>query len=112
MGDRVWIGPSVTIAATTHSTDVNARRRPIGGTWGKKVTLGNDVWIGGNVVIMHGVTIGNGSIVGASSVVTKDIPNFCIAAGSPARVIRKLEAVPDVPEAKIQAILHGTMAKL
>ncbi|KAG0646009.1 Maltose transacetylase [Hyphodiscus hymeniophilus] len=112
IGNCVWLGPSVTIAATTHSTNVNARRRPIGGTWGKGVTIGNDVWIGANAVIMHGVTIGNGVIIGANSVVTKDIPSFCIALGSPARVVKQLDAVPDVPAAKMQAILSGNIAKL
>ena len=112
MGDRVWIGPSVIIAATTHSADVKARRRTTGGTWGKSVTLGNDVWVGGNTVIMQGITIGNGAVIGASSVVTRDIPSFCVAVGSPARVVKKLDAANDVPEATMQAILNGSTAKL
>ena len=45
-------------------------------------------WIGQNVVIMPGVTIGELSIVGANSVVTKDIPDRCIAVGAPARVVK------------------------
>ena len=112
MGDRVWIGPSVIMAATTHSTDVNARRRPIGGTFGKNITIGNDVWIGGSTVIMHGVTIGSGVVIGANSLVTKDIPSSCIAVGTPARVVRKLDPVPEVPDEIMQAIINGTMAKL
>ena len=46
-------------------------------------------WIGQNVVVMPGVTIGELSIIGANSVVTKSIPDRCIAAGSPARVMKR-----------------------
>jgi acetyltransferase-like isoleucine patch superfamily enzyme len=108
----VWIGPSVIIAATTHSTDVNARRSVIGSTWGKSVTIGNDVWIGGHTVIMHGVTIGSGVTIGANSVVTKDVPSSCIVVGAPARVLKKLDPVPEVPDSIMEAILNGTLAKL
>lgn len=51
--------------------------------------IGNDVWIGSNVSIMQGITIGDGAIIGANSLVTKDIPPYSIAVGSPAIVIRK-----------------------
>jgi len=50
--------------------------------------IGDDVWIGVNVVILRGITIGNGSVIGAGSVVTKDIPPYTIAAGTPCRVLR------------------------
>lgn len=53
------------------------------------VVIGNDVWIGARVVIRRGVTIGDGAIIGAGSVVTRDIPPYAIAAGVPARVIKK-----------------------
>jgi acetyltransferase-like isoleucine patch superfamily enzyme len=53
----------------------------------KDVILGNDVWVGVDTIIRRGVTIGNGTIIGANSFVNKDIPDFAIAAGSPARVI-------------------------
>lgn len=53
------------------------------------VKIGNNVWIGESVSILPGVTIGEGSIIGANSVVTKSIPEFTIAAGNPARVIKR-----------------------
>lgn len=53
------------------------------------VTIGNDVWIGTNTIILSGVKIGDGAAIGAGSVVTRDIPPYTIAAGNPAKAIRK-----------------------
>ena len=54
-----------------------------------KITIiGNDVWIGRNAVIIAGCDVGNGAIIGANSVVTKDVPDYAIVAGVPARIIR------------------------
>ena len=49
----------------------------------------NDVWIGQNVTVMPGIHIGNGAIIAANSVVTKDVPDYCIAGGNPCKIIRK-----------------------
>jgi len=54
-----------------------------------KVTIGHDVWIGHGVTILPGVQIGHGSVVGAGSVVTRDVPNYTIVGGTPARAIRR-----------------------
>lgn len=51
------------------------------------VHIGKDVWIGASSVVLSGVSIGAGSIIGAGSVVTKNIPEFSIAVGCPARVV-------------------------
>ena len=53
------------------------------------VKIGNNVWIGEGVCIMPGVTIGNGCVIGAHSIVSKNIPDYTIAVGTPARVIKK-----------------------
>jgi acetyltransferase-like isoleucine patch superfamily enzyme len=53
------------------------------------IIIQDDVWIGSNSVILSGVTIGRGAIVGAGSVVTRDVPEYSIVAGNPARVIKK-----------------------
>ena len=55
----------------------------------KPVVIGDHVWIGAKAMIMKGVTIGNGSIVAAGAIVTKDVPENCIVAGVPAKVISK-----------------------
>lgn len=53
-----------------------------------KVSIGNDVWIGMNVTILPSVRIGNGAIIGAGAVVTKDVPDYAVVVGSPAKVIK------------------------
>jgi acetyltransferase-like isoleucine patch superfamily enzyme len=54
------------------------------------VIIEDHVWIGSKVVILPGVRIGSRAVVGAGSIVTKDIPPRCVAAGNPARVLRRL----------------------
>jgi acetyltransferase-like isoleucine patch superfamily enzyme len=54
----------------------------------KKVCIGNDVWIGQNCVIMDGVEIGTGAVVGSGAVVTKDVPEYAIIGGVPAKLIK------------------------
>ena len=61
------------------------------------IVLGKDVWLGVRVTILKGVTIGDGAVIAAGSVVTKDVPARCVAAGVPARVIRRLDA-PATPD--------------
>lgn len=88
IGDRVMMGPNVVITTATHEVEVASRRENI--EFGKPVTIGDDCWIGGAVVILPGVTIGEGCTIGASSVVTRDIPAWSVALGSPARVVKKV----------------------
>ena len=49
------------------------------------------MWVGDNVVILPDVTIGNGCVIGSNAVVTKDIPDNCIAVGIPAKVIKRFD---------------------
>lgn len=98
IGDRVMFGPGVSIYAATHEVEVQTRRDDI--EYAKGVKIGNDCWIGGKTVILPGVTIGKGCTIGASSVVTRDIPDWSVAMGSPARVVKKVTPVEDVPESE------------
>jgi len=61
------------------------------------VHIGRNVWIGFESCIMPGVTIGDGAIVGARSVVYEDVPPFTVAAGNPARIVRRLEPAENSP---------------
>ncbi|PWS36296.1 chloramphenicol acetyltransferase [Falsiroseomonas bella] len=54
-----------------------------------RVTLGHDVWLGHGVIVLPGVSIGTGAAIGAGAVVTRDVPDFAVAVGNPARVLRR-----------------------
>jgi len=92
IGDRCMFGPNVSIYAATHEAEVQSRRDNV--EYGRPVVVGDDCWIGGNVVILPGVTIGRGCTIGAMSVVSRDIPEFSVAMGQPARVVKKVKEVP------------------
>lgn len=83
--DGVAVAPGVRIATINH--DFNERHSIY--TYGK-VLIKKNAWIGMNVTICPGVTIGKYAVVGAGAVVTKDIPDYGVAVGSPAKVIKYL----------------------
>jgi acetyltransferase-like isoleucine patch superfamily enzyme len=95
IGARCHIGPNVTIITEGHGVEV-ARRRA-GLLYAHPVRIGEDCWIGANVTVLPGVTIGRGCMVGSGAVVSRDIPEFSVAVGVPAKVIKKLEN-PDAEE--------------
>ncbi|OQE20534.1 hypothetical protein PENSTE_c013G05272 [Penicillium steckii] len=95
VGARTLFGPNVNLFAGTHPLDPALRNGTEGPEMGKPITIGEDCWIGGNVIVLPGVTIGKGVTIGAGSVVTKDVPAFHVAAGNPARIIRKIETTMD-----------------
>lgn len=103
------VGPNVCIGATSHPTDPNDRRRVVGSTFSKEVTVGNDCWIGAGTIIIPGVTLGKGVVIGANSVVTRDIPSFSVAVGAPARVIKKVNPAMDVPKHIMDMIIKGQL---
>jgi hypothetical protein len=55
------------------------------------VVIGNNVYIGMNAIILKGISIGNNVIIGAGSVITQDVPDNCVVAGNPAKIIRSIE---------------------
>lgn len=97
IGDRVYMGPNVSIVTPMHPylPEERAPYIPPAGyatdlEYGKPIVIEHDCWIASNVVICGGVRIGHGSVIGAGSVVTRDIPPHSLAAGNPARVIRPI----------------------
>jgi acetyltransferase-like isoleucine patch superfamily enzyme len=61
---------------------------PLWNEYARPPVIQNDVWVGSLVTVLQGVTIGNGAVIGAGSVVTKDVPDYAVACGVPARVRR------------------------
>lgn len=89
IGNHVMMGPDVIILTDNHGfarIDIPMTEQPT--STAKKVVIGNDVWIGTRVIILPGVNIGNGVIIGAGAIVTKNIPDYAIVGGSPAKLIR------------------------
>lgn len=87
IGNNVSLGPNVNIPGANHIIETKESIRTSGAEM-KGTIIEDEVWIGGNSSIIDGVTIGKGAVIGAGSVVTKDIPEYAIAIGSPAKVIK------------------------
>lgn len=88
IGDNCLLAPNVAIYTAGHP--LHPAVRNTGYEYGIPVTIGDNVWIGGNTVICPGVHIGSNTVIGAGSVVTKDIPDWVVAAGNPCKVIRSI----------------------
>ena len=93
-GDYCMVGPNTLIATTGHPLEAQGRRERL--AMSEPITIGDDVWIGGNCTITGGVTIGSNVVVAAGAVVTKDVPDNCVVAGVPAKVIKQLDGVAPV----------------
>ena len=95
IGCGVRIGRKVFITDNNHGVsdrallDTTPNLRPLFSKG--PVVIEDNVWIGEMVCIMPGVTIGRGAIIGANAVVTHDVPPYCVAAGNPARIIKRLD---------------------
>lgn len=88
IGDNCQMAPNVAIYTAGHPIHPVSRNSAY--EYGIEVTIGDNVWIGGSTVIVPGVHIGSNTVIGAGSVVTKDIPDWVVAAGNPCRVIREI----------------------
>ena len=84
-GDGACIAPGLRIATINH--DFNERHTKY--TYGK-VTIKKNAWLGMNVTVCPGVTIGEYAVVATGAVVTKDVPDFAVVGGVPAKVIKML----------------------
>ena len=88
IGENCLIGPNVVMRTADHvfeRIDIPIRKQ---GHKCANIFLDDDVWIGANVIILGGVTIGKGVVVGAGSVVTKNIPEYSVVVGAPAKIIK------------------------
>lgn len=99
IGNNVLIASDVKIYTAKHTTDVVGRtnsqeNKKISGcfcrTFSCHVRIEDNVWIGGGAILLPGVVIGRNSVIGAGSVVTRSIPENCVAVGNPCRVIKHI----------------------
>ena len=93
IGDNTIFGPNVSIHAENHvfkDFDIPIRLQ---GATRKGIRIGKDCWIGSKATILDGVTIGNGVIVAAGAVVNKDVPDYAIVGGVPAKIIKMRKEV-------------------
>jgi len=91
IGDKVNLAQNVVVSGLNHNFgDINQTIVEQGVNT-KEIVIHDDVWIGANSVVLSGVTIGKHVVVGAGSVVTKNIPDFCVVVGNPARVIKQYD---------------------
>ena len=102
IGDHCMFANGCFVTDASHRFDDPGLPVPWQGFTTKGPTrIGNNVWCGAHVVITSGVTVGERSVIGANSVVTADIPAFSIAAGAPARVLKKIDYGVPVPPPNI-----------
>ena len=90
VGNYCSIAPGVFIGGEEHAfwNVSTSDRLTDEGITEEKTIIGHDVWIGAQCYIRQGVKIGNGVVVGSNSFVNKDIPDYAIVAGSPAKILR------------------------
>lgn len=95
IGNHVMFAPGVTVVTGNHKIDLvgrymsSVKDNEKDKTDDKDVWIHNDVWIGTNSTILCGVTIGSGAVIAAGSVITKDVPQYCVVGGNPARIIKE-----------------------
>lgn len=91
IGAGSLIGHNAMLATLNHDFDPAKRADLLPAP----IIIGEDVWLGANVTVLPGVVIGDGAVVAAASVVTRDVPAHALVAGTPARVVRMLDAADD-----------------
>lgn len=96
IGSHVNLAQGITVTALNHNFGDAARRIDEQGVSTKPVVIGDDVWIGANAVILPGVTIGSHCVIAAGAVVTKDVPDYTLAGGVPAKIIKDLSPTKPV----------------
>lgn len=89
IGDRAAIADRVMLVVSSRANF--SRFRMYMGESHRPIDIGEDAWLGAGCIVLPGVRIGRGAVVGAASLVAGDVPEFTVAAGIPARPIRKLE---------------------
>ena len=93
IGNHVNLAQGITVSALNHNFEDTRLRIDEQGVNTSEIIIDDDVWIGANAVITAGVHIGRHSVVAAGAVVTKDVPEYSIVGGVPAKVIRTIRQI-------------------
>lgn len=96
IGDDCLFASKIFISDTSHGSydedgcdpEVPPENRPL---VSDPVRIGKSVWLGDNAIVLPGVSIGDGCVIGANAVITKDVPNYSVAAGCPARLLKRYD---------------------
>jgi len=94
IGPDVLVGPHVKLLSAGHQVDGGERRINRNAITRAPVRIGAGAWIAAGAIVLPGVTIGEGAVIAAGSVVHRDVPPETIAAGVPARLLRRRDAPP------------------
>lgn len=97
IGDDVFLAPLVQMLAVNHVYHDTSRPISLQGITCQGIIVEDGAWIGGGAIILDGVRIGKNAVVGAGAVVTRDVPDYCVAVGNPARIVRDLRSQPMAP---------------
>ena len=93
IGNHVNLAQGITVSALNHNFEDTRLRIDEQGVNTSEIIIDDDVWIGANAVITAGVHIGRHSVVAAGAVVTKDVPEYSVVGGVPAKVIRTIRQI-------------------
>jgi acetyltransferase-like isoleucine patch superfamily enzyme len=105
IGDDVYLGTLVQLLAVNHVFADTSRPVSHQGITAEGISIADGAWIGSGAIILDGVRVGRNAVVGAGALVTKDVPDYCVAVGNPARVVRDLRADP-LPERQLELTVY------
>jgi len=92
IGNRCQFGSHVSLIAENHSFDgmdsIHSQ-----GVKRKGICIEDDCWFGNSSIVLDGITVGRGSVIGAGSVLTKDVPEYSVVVGNPAKIIKSRKPV-------------------
>ncbi|SDJ57152.1 Acetyltransferase (isoleucine patch superfamily) [Pedobacter sp. ok626] len=98
IGNEVMLAQNIVVSGLNHGyqdISISPSKQPVSC---KHIIISDHVWIGANSVITAGVTLGKHCVIGAGSVVTKDVPEYAVAVGNPARIIKKYNQATEIWE--------------
>jgi acetyltransferase-like isoleucine patch superfamily enzyme len=106
IGDDVYLGTAVQMLAVNHIFADTTRPISHQGITAQGISIGDGSWVGSGAIILDGVRIGRNVVIGAGALVNKDVPDYCVAVGNPARVVRDLRTNPLDPQQREALVIY------